>query len=65
MCSGPGFPLHSSIVMPYIYHYGTKEQIEKYIPRMLKGTCIAAIAMTEPGAGRLVISLPVSEIEVC
>ncbi|XP_045207279.2 long-chain specific acyl-CoA dehydrogenase, mitochondrial-like [Mercenaria mercenaria] len=50
-CSGPGFALHSDIVMPYISHYGTKEQIEKFIPAMTAGKCIGAIAMTEPGAG--------------
>ncbi|XP_048728474.1 long-chain specific acyl-CoA dehydrogenase, mitochondrial-like isoform X2 [Ostrea edulis] len=50
-CSGPGFSLHSDIIMPYISHYGTKEQIEKFIPRMTAGTCIGAIGMTEPGAG--------------
>jgi long-chain-acyl-CoA dehydrogenase len=50
-CSGPGFALHSDIVMPYIAHYGTKEQIEKFIPAMVEGKCITAIAMTEPGAG--------------
>ncbi|XP_060075079.1 long-chain specific acyl-CoA dehydrogenase, mitochondrial-like [Ylistrum balloti] len=50
-CSGPGFALHSDIVMPYITNYGTPEQIEKFIPRMTAGTCIGAIAMTEPGAG--------------
>ena len=31
-CSGPGFALHSDIVMPYISHYGTEEQIDKFIP---------------------------------
>ena len=51
-CSGPGFALHSDIVMPYISHYGTPEQIEKFIPAMTAGTCIGAIAMTEPSAGR-------------
>lgn len=50
-CSGPGFSLHSDIVMPYITHYGSKSQIEKYIPAMTAGKCIGAIAMTEPGAG--------------
>ncbi|CAC5392301.1 ACADL [Mytilus coruscus] len=50
-CSGPGFTLHSDIVMPYITHYGTPEQVEKFIPRMVAGTCIGAIAMSEPGAG--------------
>ncbi|KAH9514303.1 hypothetical protein Btru_028661 [Bulinus truncatus] len=50
-CSGLGWPLHSHIVMPYISHYGSKEQIEKFIPNMTAGKCIGAIAMTEPGAG--------------
>lgn len=50
-CSGPGFALHSDIVMPYICNYGTPEQIEKYINDMTLGKKIGAIAMTEPGAG--------------
>ncbi|KAG7156589.1 Long-chain specific acyl-CoA dehydrogenase-like [Homarus americanus] len=50
-CSGPGFALHSQIVMPYITHYGSQEQIDKYIPDMTAGIKIGAIAMTEPGAG--------------
>lgn len=51
-CSGPGFCLHSDIVMPYVSNYGSKEQIERFIPEMTAGKCISAIAMTEPGAGR-------------
>ncbi|XP_063066898.1 long-chain specific acyl-CoA dehydrogenase, mitochondrial [Engraulis encrasicolus] len=50
-CSGPGFSLHSDIVMPYISHYGSAAQIEKFLPTMTAGKCIGAIAMTEPGAG--------------
>ncbi|KAK2895083.1 hypothetical protein Q8A67_012312 [Cirrhinus molitorella] len=50
-CSGPGFSLHSEIVMTYISNYGSKAQIEHYIPQMTAGKCIGAIAMTEPGAG--------------
>ncbi|KAJ6665361.1 hypothetical protein lerEdw1_004410 [Lerista edwardsae] len=50
-CTGPGFSLHSDIVMPYIANYGSKEQIKKFIPEMAAGRCIGAIAMTEPGAG--------------
>lgn len=38
--------------MPYIVNYGSKEQIERFIPKMAAGKCISAIAMTEPGAGR-------------
>lgn len=51
-CTGPGFALHSEIVMPYISNYGSKEQIEHFLPLMTAGKCIGAIAMTEPGAGR-------------
>ncbi|WP_194975622.1 acyl-CoA dehydrogenase family protein [Aquiflexum lacus] len=52
-CSGPaiGYPLHSDIVFPYIQHYGTEAAKSKYIPGMVSGDLIGAIAMTEPGAG--------------
>ncbi|XP_062860455.1 long-chain specific acyl-CoA dehydrogenase, mitochondrial [Trichomycterus rosablanca] len=50
-CSGPGFSLHSEIVMPYISHYGSQAQIERLLPQMVAGKCIGAIAMSEPGAG--------------
>jgi len=50
-CSGPGFALHSDIVMPYIAHYGTPEQKERILPKMVTGEWIGAIAMTEPSAG--------------
>jgi len=52
-CSGPaiGYPLHSDIVFPYILHYGTEEAKNKYIPKMVIGEYISAVAMTEPGAG--------------
>ncbi|XP_045337050.1 long-chain specific acyl-CoA dehydrogenase, mitochondrial isoform X2 [Leopardus geoffroyi] len=50
-CSGPGFNLHSDIVMPYIVNYGSEEQIKRFIPQMTAGKCIGALAMTEPGAG--------------
>merc|ERR1719370_1251250 len=50
-CSGPGSDLHSEIVMPYISHFGTPDQIEKFLPDMTAGKKIGAIAMTEPGAG--------------
>jgi long-chain-acyl-CoA dehydrogenase len=49
--TGPGWFLHSEIVAPYIMHYGTPEQKEKYLPAMCTGEKIGAIAMTEPGAG--------------
>jgi len=47
----PAMSLHSTIVMPYITHYGTKEQQDRYIPAMTSGECISSIGMTEPDAG--------------
>lgn len=45
------FYLHSDIIAPYIELYGTQEQKERYLPAMVRGEMVAAIAMTEPGAG--------------
>ncbi|MDB5283441.1 MAG: acyl-CoA dehydrogenase [Bacteroidota bacterium] len=51
--AGPavGYPLHSDIVSPYIDHYGTEATKKKWLPKMISGEAIGAIAMTEPGAG--------------
>jgi long-chain-acyl-CoA dehydrogenase len=49
--SGPGFSLHSDIVIPYILEYGSEEQKQRWLPKMVSGEIITAIAMTEPGAG--------------
>ena len=52
-CAGPavGYPLHSDIVLPYLLAYATEEAKHKYLPKMVSGEMISAIAMTEPGAG--------------
>jgi len=49
--SGLGFALHSDIAVPYIIHYGSDEQKRKYLPKLVSGEMISAIAMTEPGTG--------------
>ena len=48
---GFGAPLHNSIVIPYIVQYGSREQKERWLPKLVSGELISAIAMTEPGAG--------------
>ena len=49
--TGIGFGLHSEIVAPYILHYGTEAQKQKYLPQMSSGAMVGAIAMSEPAAG--------------
>jgi alkylation response protein AidB-like acyl-CoA dehydrogenase len=43
--------LHSDIIVPYIYSFGTEIQKKKYLPGCVSGDIITAIAMTEPAAG--------------
>jgi acyl-CoA dehydrogenase len=49
--SGIGWGLHSDIVAPYIVNYGSEELKQRYLPKLISGETISAIAMTEPGAG--------------
>lgn len=49
--SHAGLQIHSDIVAEYIQTYGSEEQKRRYLPKMITGECITAIAMTEPGAG--------------
>ena len=48
---GFGLPLHNVVATPYILHYGTPEQKQRWLPRLATGELVAAIAMTEPAAG--------------
>ena len=49
--STAGITLHSDIVADYIVAYGSDEQKRHWLPRMVSGETVTAIAMTEPGAG--------------
>ena len=48
---GFALELHNVIVLPYILLHGTEAQKERWLPQLCAGERIAAIAMSEPGAG--------------
>ena len=61
--TGIGFSLHSEIVAPYLFHYGTPEQKVKYLPKLATGEMIGAIAMSEPAAGSDLQGIKTTAIE--
>jgi acyl-CoA dehydrogenase len=46
-----GFTLQSDIVVNYLISYGSEEQKRHWLPKMVSGDVVTAIAMTEPGTG--------------
>jgi alkylation response protein AidB-like acyl-CoA dehydrogenase len=49
--NGPGFLVHTDIIVPYISSLGSEQQKKRWLPGLVSGELISAIAMTEPGAG--------------
>jgi len=49
--SGPMFQLHNDMIGPYLDRLCSPEQRDRWFPGYCTGELIAAIAMTEPGAG--------------
>lgn len=49
--TGPGFTVHSDICAGYLLSYGSEDQKREWLPKMVSGEAITAIAMTEPGTG--------------
>lgn len=48
---GLALGLHSSLVAPYLDSFGTPEQKQRYLPGVVSGDCVLAVAMTEPNTG--------------
>jgi alkylation response protein AidB-like acyl-CoA dehydrogenase len=46
-----GLRVQTDICLPYLLAYATDEQKRRWLPRLASGSAIAALALSEPGAG--------------
>jgi acyl-CoA dehydrogenase len=49
--------VHTDMASPHLVRFGSKRQLDKYLPGIMAGTTITAVAVTEPGAGSDVASI--------
>ncbi|MSP96098.1 MAG: acyl-CoA dehydrogenase [Betaproteobacteria bacterium] len=52
--------VHTDMASPHLVNAGSPEQIKKYLPRIISGELISAVAVTEPDAGSDVKSIRTS-----
>jgi acyl-CoA dehydrogenase len=60
--SGFAMGLHSDIVVPYIYSFGTDEQRARWLPGCASGEIVTALGMTEPGTGSDLAAITTSAV---
>ncbi|HEY3367256.1 MAG TPA: acyl-CoA dehydrogenase [Symbiobacteriaceae bacterium] len=57
------FEVHCSLHSEAIFHFGSKEQKDKYLPKLTAGEILGAYALTEPGAGSDAAALRTSAVK--
>src|SRR5712671_2138234 len=48
---------HSNLCVNQLRRWGTPEQLERFLPKLISGEHVGALAMSEPGAGSDVVSM--------
>jgi len=43
--------VHTDMASPHLVHSGNEEQLDRYMPKIVSGECLTAIAVTEAAAG--------------
>ena len=61
--TGLGWAIHSEVVAPYIRDHGSDDQKSHYLPRMVSGDMVAAMAMTESSGGSDLKSIRTSAVK--
>lgn len=54
---GLSYGAHSNLCVNQIHRNGTQDQKSKYLPKLVSGEHVGALAMSEPGAGSDVVSM--------
>lgn len=54
---GLSYGAHSNLCVNQIFRNGNEEQRAKYLPKLISGEHVGALAMSEPGAGSDVVSM--------
>jgi alkylation response protein AidB-like acyl-CoA dehydrogenase len=60
--AGLGMTLHSDVCLPYFLDYCSDEQRKRWLPGIVSGELITAVAMTEPGIGSDLASMTTTAI---
>jgi isovaleryl-CoA dehydrogenase len=54
---GLSYGVHATLCINHLFRFGTEEQKRKYLPRLLSGEWVGALAMSEPAAGSDVLAM--------
>ena len=52
---GLSYGAHSNLCLNNLYHNGNEEQRQRFVPKLVTGEYVGALAMSEPGAGSDVV----------
>ena len=59
---GLSYGAHSNLCINQIHRHGTAEQKARYLPPLVSGEHVGALAMSEPGAGSDVVSMRLTAV---
>ena len=60
---GLSYGAHSNLCVNQIRRNGTEEQKRRYLPKLISGAHVGALAMSEPGAGSDVVSMRTTAVK--